>query len=317
MSDAISSGLMIIGGAFALLAGAGVVRMPDLCMRMQAATKASTLGIGCIVPAVAVHIGELGVATRAVATIIFVFLTAPVAAHMIARASYFVGVPLWEGTIIDELRGHYDRRTHRLSRPDDPYAVLPPTVDANRLAGHVVIVGYGRVGGRIGSALTANGISFVVIEDTREIVEKLRESDISAVFGDASEPSVLVQAHLHQARMLVIAVPDTADVRRMVETARTVNPRIEVVVRTHRDEELTSFEKGARALAPRLAEPGLAIVLLLAVLSLASAGRTAQAGYIGRLWQCLRAFRAHSSASASGSHPGDRRAGYRGRTPHG
>jgi CPA2 family monovalent cation:H+ antiporter-2 len=234
---------MIIGAAFGLLAAAGVVRMPDLFMRMQAATKASTLGIGCIVLAVAVHFGELGVTTRALATITFVFLTAPVAAHMIARAGYFVGVPLWEGTIIDELRGHYDRRTHRLARPDDPYAVLPMTVDLNRLAGHVVVVGYGRVGRRIGTALTANGISIVVVEDNREIVEQLRQSDISAVFGNASEPSVLIQAHLHQARILVIAVPDTVDVRRMVETARKVNPRIEAVVRTHRDEHLTSLEK--------------------------------------------------------------------------
>jgi CPA2 family monovalent cation:H+ antiporter-2 len=243
MSEAVSVALMIIGAAFALLAGVGIVRMPDLFMRMQAATKASSLGIGCIVLAVAVHFGELGVATRALATIVFVFLTAPVAAHMIARASYFVGVPLWQGTIIDELRGHYDRRTHRLARPADPYAVLPATVDVNRLAGHVVVVGYGRVGGRIGAALTANGISIVVIEDNRGIVEQLRGRDISAVFGNASDPSVLIQAHLHQARMLVIAVPDTADVQRMVETARTVNPRIEVVVRTHRDEDLTALEK--------------------------------------------------------------------------
>jgi monovalent cation:H+ antiporter-2, CPA2 family len=191
---------------------------------------------------VAVHFGELGVATRAVATVIFVFLTAPVAAHMIARASYFVGVPLWEGTIIDELRGHYDQRTHRLARPDDPYAVLPMTVDLNRLAGHVVIVGYGRVGRRIGTALTANAISIVVVEDNREIVQELRDSDISAVFGNASEPAVLIQAHLHQARMLVIAVPDTVDVRRMIEMARTVNPRIAAVVRTHHDEQLTSLE---------------------------------------------------------------------------
>lgn len=242
MSEALSAALMLIGAAFGLLAGAGVVRMPDLFMRMQAATKASTLGIGCIVLAVAVHFGELGVATRAVATVIFVFLTAPVAAHMIARASYFVGVPLWEGTIIDELRGHYDQRTHRLARPDDPYAVLPMTVDLNRLAGHVVIVGYGRVGRRIGTALTANAISIVVVEDNREIVQELRDSDISAVFGNASEPAVLIQAHLHQARMLVIAVPDTVDVRRMVEMARTVNPRIAAVVRTHRDEQLTSLE---------------------------------------------------------------------------
>jgi CPA2 family monovalent cation:H+ antiporter-2 len=234
---------MILGAVFGVLASAGVVRMPDLFMRMQAATKASTLGIGCIVLAVAVHFGELGITTRALATIVFVFLTAPVAAHMIARASYFVGVPLWEGTIIDELRGHYDRRTHRLARPDDPFAVLPMTVDLNRLAGQVVLVGYGRVGERIGRALTANGISIVVVEDNREIVEKLRESDISAVFGNAAEASVLIQAHIHRARMLVIAVPDTVDVRHMVEIARTVNPPIEVVVRTHRDEQLTSLEK--------------------------------------------------------------------------
>src|SRR5690606_14226435 len=165
--------------------------MPDLFMRMQAATKASTLGIGCILLAVALHFGELGIASRALAAIIFVCLTAPVAAHVIARASYFVGVPLWQGTIIDELRGHYDRRTHRLARPDDPFAVLPMTVDLNRLAGHVVVVGYGRVGRRIGTALAAQGISVVVVEDDRDIVESLREADVSAVFGDASDPAVL------------------------------------------------------------------------------------------------------------------------------
>ena len=243
MSEVLSTVLMIVGAAFVLLAGAGVVRMPDLFMRMQAATKASTLGIGFILLAVAVYFGELGVTTRALATITFVFLTTPIAAHMIARAAYFVGVPLWEGTIIDELSGHYDRRTHRLARPDDPFAVLPMTVDLNRLAGHVVVVGYGRVGRRIGTALTANGISIVVVEDNREIVERLRESDISAVFGNASEPSVLIQAHIHRARMLVVALPDTVDVRRMVELARTVNPHIETVARTHRDEELAAFER--------------------------------------------------------------------------
>lgn len=242
MSEILSSVLLIIGATFALLAGVGVLRMPDLFMRMQASTKASTLGIGCIIGAVAIHFGELGITTRALATVLFVFLTAPVAAHMIARAAYFVGVPLWEGTIIDELRGQYDQRTHRLARPDDPYAVLPMTIDLNRLAGHVVIVGYGRVGRRIGAALIANAISIVVVDDNREIVEKLRANDVSAVFGNASEISVLVQAHLHKARILVIAVADTLDVRRIVEIARTVNPHIETVVRTHRDVELTSLE---------------------------------------------------------------------------
>jgi len=130
-----------------------------------------------------------------------------------------------------------------MERPDDPLATLPMTVDLNRLTGQVVLVGYGRVGRRIGEALTAKGISFVVAEENREIVEKLRARDIPAVSGDAADPAVLIQAHIQRARVLVIATPDTPNVRRMIEIARTVNPRIETVVRTHSEEEAALLEK--------------------------------------------------------------------------
>jgi len=130
-----------------------------------------------------------------------------------------------------------------MERPDDPLAVLPMTVDLNRLTGQVVLIGYGRVGRRIGEALGANGISFVVAEANREIVEHLRTRDIPAVSGDAADPAVLIQAHIQRARMLVIATPDTLKVRRMIELARTVNPRIETVVRTHSEEEAALLEK--------------------------------------------------------------------------
>lgn len=104
MHDIISTLLLVIGGAFMLLAGLGVLRMPDLYMRMQAATKASTLGVACMLLAVAVHFDELGVTTRALLVIAFMLLTAPVAAHMIAHAAHVVDVPMWEGTLTDELR---------------------------------------------------------------------------------------------------------------------------------------------------------------------------------------------------------------------
>jgi len=130
-----------------------------------------------------------------------------------------------------------------LERPDDPLAALPMTTDLKRLTGHVVIVGYGRVGRRIGEALTAQGISIVVAEQNREIVDRLRKSGIAAVSGDASEPAVLLQAHVHRACILVIATPDTLNVRKMIEIARTVNPRIETVVRTHSEEEAVLLEK--------------------------------------------------------------------------
>jgi|GEM_PF-268553 len=235
--------LLVIGAIFLLAAAIGVVRMPDLFTRMQTATKAATLGISCTLGAVALYMEDLGVAMRALFTILFFFLTAPVAAHMIGRAAYFIGVPLWEQTIIDELHGHYDRRTHKLARPDDPFAVLPMTVDLRRLIGQTVVVGYGRVGRRIGEALIANDVSIVVVEDNREIVEKLRESDVPAVFGNAAEPGVLIQAHVHKASMLVIATPDTAEARRMAGIARAANPRIEIVVRTHTEEEAAVLER--------------------------------------------------------------------------
>ena len=103
ISEILTALLIVIGSGFMLLAGVGVVRMPDLFMRMQAATKAATLGAGCMLLAVIVHFGDVAVATRAFLVIAFIFLTAPVAAHMIARAAYSVGTPLWEGTITDEL----------------------------------------------------------------------------------------------------------------------------------------------------------------------------------------------------------------------
>jgi CPA2 family monovalent cation:H+ antiporter-2 len=125
----------------------------------------------------------------------------------------------------------------KLERSDDPLAELPMTVDPARLTGHVVIVGYGRVGRRIGEALLERGVPFVVAEQNREIVERLRNSGVSAVSGNASEPMVLVQAHIARAQMLVIATPDTFHVRKMIEISRALNPHIETVVRTHNDEE--------------------------------------------------------------------------------
>lgn len=104
MSEQVGAALLLVGACFMFLAGLGVLRLPDLFMRLQAATKASTLGVGCMLLGLAVHFQDLGVTTRALLVIAFFVLTAPVGAHMIARAAYAVGAPLWEGTITDELR---------------------------------------------------------------------------------------------------------------------------------------------------------------------------------------------------------------------
>ncbi len=89
MTTLVIAVLAISGTLFLLLAGIGMIRLPDLFCRTSATTKAATLGVGCLLIAVAIHFGDLRVTTRALATIAFLLLTAPVAAHMIARAGVF------------------------------------------------------------------------------------------------------------------------------------------------------------------------------------------------------------------------------------
>jgi CPA2 family monovalent cation:H+ antiporter-2 len=107
----------------------------------------------------------------------------------------------------------------------------------------VVLVGYGRVGQRIADTLREQHIPYVVAEQNREVVDALRKKGVPAVSGDAQTPEVLIQAHVTRAAMLVITIPDAMDVRQMVEIARTLNPGIQVVLRTHNEEEAELLRK--------------------------------------------------------------------------
>ena len=131
----------------------------------------------------------------------------------------------------------------QLEMRDDPLAELPTSTDRQLLSGQVVLVGYGRVGRRIAQALREHQLPFVVVEQNRETVDALRREGIAAVSGDAMTPEVLVQGHIAEAAMLVVAIPDAVDVRKMVEIARTLNPGIAVVLRTHNEEEADLLRK--------------------------------------------------------------------------
>lgn len=115
MAESISPVLLLLGAVFMLLAAIGLVRMPDVFMRMHSSTKSATLGVGLIMLGVVVHFNDFTIGVRALSVVVFMFSTAPVAAHMIGRAAYLSGVPLWEGTLSDEMRGCYDLETHTLS----------------------------------------------------------------------------------------------------------------------------------------------------------------------------------------------------------
>lgn len=118
LQDALTAVFILIGGFFMFVSALGVLRLPDLFMRMSASTKSATVGVACVLLAAAIHFADLGIDARLLATIAFVFITAPVAAHMIGRAAYLSGVPLWANTVVDELKGRYNPQTGELvSRP--------------------------------------------------------------------------------------------------------------------------------------------------------------------------------------------------------
>ena len=125
----------------------------------------------------------------------------------------------------------------RLARRQDPYAELPMSTERKYLQDQIVLVGYGEVGRRIGKELAEKGIHTIVVEQNRELVENLRKGDRLAVSGNATDPAVLIQAHITNASMLLITIADSLNVRQMIDTAKMLNPDIEIVLRTHSESE--------------------------------------------------------------------------------
>lgn len=113
--EAFTAFFLLVGAVLIFIAALGVARFPDLFTRMHAASKATSLGIGFMVAAVAIWLPSAGVITKAAAIILFFFLTTPIAAHMLSRAAYMLKVPLWPETRIDELKDRYKEDRSQLA----------------------------------------------------------------------------------------------------------------------------------------------------------------------------------------------------------
>lgn len=149
-------------------------------------------------------------------------------------------------TAIEPVQRWIRERSHLarlLERSADPLAMLPDEVDQSYLKNQVVMVGYGEVGRRIAKSLQEQNIRVVIAEENREIVENLRNKGIAAVSGNATEPAVLIQAHIMHARMLVVSPMDILYVRRMAEIARQLNPGIEIMLCAESIEEARVLEQ--------------------------------------------------------------------------
>jgi multicomponent Na+:H+ antiporter subunit G len=126
VNDIFTAVLMAIGGAFMLLAAVGILRLPDTYTRLQAATKAVTLGVSSMLLGAAVHFADLHVTVRAITTVLFLLVTAPIAGHLIGRVAHLLGIRMSAASRYDDLREH---RGDLSSRPpaahkrdqDQPY----------------------------------------------------------------------------------------------------------------------------------------------------------------------------------------------------
>ena len=119
MTDIIVMILSTIGALYILVAAIGLVRMPDFYTRLSVTVKASTMGAGFLLVAVSLNFTEFSTTTKALSVIFFLFVTAPVSGHMICRSAYFSGAKLWDKSVLDDLEGKFDPKTHDLESGED------------------------------------------------------------------------------------------------------------------------------------------------------------------------------------------------------
>jgi len=110
------------------------------------------------------------------------------------------------------------------------------------LKNFIVLIGAGQVGKNITKLLDASAYDLVVIDENREIVEKLRKKEFHAIAGDATEQDILLEAQIEKADTVMITLPDPFDTRRIVDLVRQIKPDVRIFVRSHNNEETEYFK---------------------------------------------------------------------------
>jgi CPA2 family monovalent cation:H+ antiporter-2 len=106
---------------------------------------------------------------------------------------------------------------------------------ATGLNGHVVMVGFGRVGTRVAEALKHAGVPFLVIEDGINAVARLRREGVEAILGNAARADILAVANIRHASHLVLAIPSAYEAAQIATEARAANPDLRIIARAHSD----------------------------------------------------------------------------------
>ncbi|CAM4289454.1 monovalent cation/H(+) antiporter subunit G [Gillisia hiemivivida] len=118
MTEIISAIIIIVGVLFVVIGSVGLLRLPDFYIRISAITKAATMGVACIMIGVALNFNEISVAIKAFGVVLFLLITSPIAAHIIGRAAYDGGVPLWKKTEINEYEEYKKNKLKKENNKD-------------------------------------------------------------------------------------------------------------------------------------------------------------------------------------------------------
>lgn len=118
MIEIVSAIVIMVGVLFVVIGAVGLLRLPDFYIRVSAITKAATVGVACIMIGVALNYNEISVALKAFAVVLFLMITSPIASHIIGRAAYNDGVPLWKKTQFDELE-EYKKNAKTIDDPEN------------------------------------------------------------------------------------------------------------------------------------------------------------------------------------------------------
>jgi len=123
---------LITGALFILIASIGLLKMPDVYLRMSASTIAGTLGVALMLIGTAIYFWELRVLLHVLAIVIFMVLTVPIGAHMLGRVSHIINLPMWHKTSIDDMKGKYCDKTNTFRGMDKDNDCQESNVENNK-----------------------------------------------------------------------------------------------------------------------------------------------------------------------------------------
>ena len=228
--------IVTLGKAAVAFATMRLFRYPESAALMIAASRAQIGEFSFILAGLAVGLGLLPVMGRDLilaAALISILLT-----------------PFWFAGA-DWIYAHHEPPPKKTPAAPEPAAPAPqaaetPTrepVPVTKLTGHVVLVGYGRVGSVVGAALKSAAVPLFVFESDEDLVESLHKQGIEAIAGNAADPELATAANYGAARCLLVAIPDGFEGGQVVEQARVINPGLLIIARAHSEEEIEHLKR--------------------------------------------------------------------------